>query len=277
MRHIPPDFSAESLREIDRRLTDLECQEDATLLLAVESGSRAWGFASPDSDFDCRFIFVRRIERYLSLSPPRDVIELPTDGVFDINGWDLAKTLKLMLKGNVTALEWLQSPINYAGSEHFRDELLAFARRHTSRDLVARHYLYLGLRQRRACFSDRASVPLKRLFYALRPAAALRWLRLHPQGNVPPMHFPTLMAETSPPPEIRELVAALIAEKARTHELGTMILPEAISCFVDTEFDAATRLLGQERNRSTFGAEEEANALLRRWIGMDGGRSVAIA
>ena len=171
-----------------------------------------------------------------------------------------------MLRGNVTALEWLQSPINYAGSEHFRDELLAFARRHTSRDLVARHYLYLGLRQRRAYFSDGASVPLKRLFYALRPAAALRWLRLHPQGNVPPMHFPTLMAETSPPPEIRDLVAALIAQKAQTHELGTMTLPTAVSRFVDTEFDAFTRLFDQERNKSPLEAEEDANALLRRWI-----------
>ncbi|MBB3774046.1 putative nucleotidyltransferase [Angulomicrobium tetraedrale] len=108
-------------------MTNLQCQEDVTLLLAAESGSRAWGFASPDSDYDCRFIFIRHLEHYLCLSPPRDVIELPSDGVFDINGWDLAKTLKLMLKGNVTALEWLQSPINYAGSGQFRNELLAFA------------------------------------------------------------------------------------------------------------------------------------------------------
>lgn len=82
---------------------------------AIESGSRAWGFPSPDSDYDCRFIFVRPRDHYLALWPARDVIETPLDTTFDVNGWDLAKAVRLIAKGNATAIEWLRSSIVYAG------------------------------------------------------------------------------------------------------------------------------------------------------------------
>jgi len=98
-----------------------EQHQGATVLLAVESGSRAWGFPSPDSDYDCRFIFVRPPENYLRLFALRDVIEFPTDGLVDVNGWDLAKALRLLLRGNAVVIEWLTSPFTYAGDAVFRD------------------------------------------------------------------------------------------------------------------------------------------------------------
>lgn len=83
---------------ITERLKEIEKKENIHILTAVESGSRAWGFSSPDSDYDVRFIYIRSEEDYLRLEPFRDVIELPPDGVLDINGWDLRKTLKLLYK-----------------------------------------------------------------------------------------------------------------------------------------------------------------------------------
>ena len=95
------------------KLHEIEQMEKVRILLAVESGSRAWGFASPDSDYDVRFIYIRDKEDYLRLNTMRDVIELPVDEVLDINGWDLQKTLRLLYKSNSTLFEWFSSPIVY--------------------------------------------------------------------------------------------------------------------------------------------------------------------
>ena len=110
--------------QIYNKLREIEKTENVRILLAVESGSRAWGFASPDSDYDVRFIYVRPKDDYLRLDPVRDVIELPLDEVFDINGWDLQKTLRLLYRSNPTLFEWFSSPIVYLETE-FADELRA--------------------------------------------------------------------------------------------------------------------------------------------------------
>ena len=98
---------------IQEKLHEIEKRENCRILLAVESGSRAWGFASPDSDYDVRFIYVRDKESYLRLNRPRDVIELPINDVLDINGWDVEKTLKLLHKSNPNVFEWCSSPVIY--------------------------------------------------------------------------------------------------------------------------------------------------------------------
>ena len=95
------------------QLQQLEKTEGITILHAVESGSRAWGFPSPDSDYDVRFIYVRSCEAYLRLEKRRDVLELPIDEELDISGWDLDKALRLLHGSNPTLFEWCQSPIVY--------------------------------------------------------------------------------------------------------------------------------------------------------------------
>lgn len=99
--------------QIIARLGEIEKENNVRILLAVESGSRAWGFASPDSDYDVRFIYVRPENDYLRLEEMRDVIELPINDVLDINGWDLQKTLRLLYRSNPTLFEWFSSPIVY--------------------------------------------------------------------------------------------------------------------------------------------------------------------
>ncbi|HEV2153301.1 nucleotidyltransferase domain-containing protein [Bradyrhizobium sp.] len=239
LRHIPVEMDGEKVALIDAMLDRVTIEHRVFLPLAIESGSRAWGFASPDSDYDCRFVYVRRAVDHITPWTSRDVIELPFEGDLDANGWDLRKALQLLLKGNAVIVEWLCSPVVYRGHAWFRDDFLAFAREAASREAVCRHYLHLGERQRRVYFGDGTSVPQKKIFYALRPAAALRWLRLHPAEAVAPMNFPTLMAECDPPAELKAEIADLMAQKAITHELGSAPLPRAVAGFIDSEFELA--------------------------------------
>jgi predicted nucleotidyltransferase len=95
------------------QLEQIEQEEQVTILYACESGSRAWGFPSQDSDYDVRFIYLHKPEWYLSIYDKRDVIERPINNMLDINGWDLRKALNLFRKSNPPLLEWLQSPIQY--------------------------------------------------------------------------------------------------------------------------------------------------------------------
>ena len=57
---------------IMKKLDEIEKTEEVRILLAVESGSRAWGFASTDSDYDVRFIYFRPEDEY---STPRFLFE----------------------------------------------------------------------------------------------------------------------------------------------------------------------------------------------------------
>ena len=98
---------------IEQKLKEIEEKENVKIILAVESGSRAWGFASPDSDYDVRFIYVRETKEYLKLNEIRDVIEWQLDETLDISGWDIKKALKLLYKTNPTLFEWFSSPIVY--------------------------------------------------------------------------------------------------------------------------------------------------------------------
>ncbi|QAY80102.1 nucleotidyltransferase domain-containing protein [Sphingosinicella sp. BN140058] len=263
MRAIPADLDAAAVTDVDTRLAEVRRDHGVTICFAIESGSRAWGFPSPDSDHDCRFVFVRALNAYLSPWPLREVIETPLDGLLDVNGWDLGKALKLLLKGNAVIVEWLMSPIVYDADAQTVEDLRAFAERFASRNGIAQHYLHLGEKQRRTYFADGKDVQLKKLFYALRPAAALRWLRLHPDRKIAPMHFPTLMAECAPPHDVAAITSALIARKAETRELGAAPLPRPIEAFVDGEFEAARRAFPATPAAPSAEAKHEADRLFR--------------
>lgn len=233
MRAVPSSLDPIVVAEIDRRLASVEVEHRVRIPWAIESGSRAWGFPSPDSDYDCRFLFIRPTESYLSLWPERDVIETPLDKTFDVNGWDLAKTVALIVKGNATAIEWLNSPIVYTGDAWFREDLLALAEETVERAAIGRHYLHVARQQRTG------AVTLKRFFYVLRPAAALRWLATHPDAVVPPMDLPGLLAEGDVGDDIRDAATELIAVKAQTRELGSGTPPAVLERFVTEQLEAA--------------------------------------
>ena len=242
MRTLPASFDPATVALIDARLDAIRTKP-VSLCHVIESGSRAWGFPSPDSDYDCRFIYVRPLNDYLSPWERRDVIETPLDGDLDVNGWDLAKAMRLMLKGNAVILEWLTSPIVYETDPGFCEAMLELATRSANRTGLARHYYHLGTRQWRVYFEEGRNAKLKKMFYALRPALALRWLGMHGDKAVPPMHFPTLLAQSKVSPDVVSVCDELIARKAVTRELGTAPVPQPIIDFIEAEFAAAEPFL----------------------------------
>lgn len=236
LRSIDASMNADIVAAIDDRLGGVAAEQGVRIPWAIESGSRAWGFPSPDSDYDCRFFYVRTAEEYLSPWRPRDVIETPLDAIFDVNGWDLIKAVRLAVRGNATVGEWLRSPLIYGGDGAFRDELLALVDAVTTRPRLRRHYLYLGRRQRALAGLEGEKVRLKRLFYAVRPAATLHWLDTHPHGN-PPMRLQELLAEVDIPPTLRDTMAELISVKSVTRELGEGTVPRVIADYISVHLD----------------------------------------
>lgn len=160
--------------KIQEQLRRIEEAENIKILLAVESGSRAWGFASPDSDYDVRFIYIRRLEDYLRLDAVRDVIELPIDDVLDINGWDLQKTLRLLYKSNPTLFEWFSSPIVYQKTE-FADKFRELMMHYFSSKKTLYHYISMAEGNYREYLQGEI-VRAKKYFYVLRPVLACRWI-----------------------------------------------------------------------------------------------------
>lgn len=236
MRSVPDDFDPAVVAAIDARLVAVAAEHDVRIPWAIESGSRAWGFASPDSDYDCRFFFVRPRASYASLWPARDVIETPLEGLLDVNGWDLAKAVRLATAGNATVGEWLRSPHVYDGEAAFRDDLLDLVARVGDTSRVRRHYLHVGRAQWTRAHDDAGEVRLKKVFYAIRPAVTLRWLDDH--DGVPPMNLDELLAQADVPDAVRVEIEALRALKARTRELGSASVPPAIARWVLAVFAA---------------------------------------
>jgi predicted nucleotidyltransferase len=263
IRNIPPAMEPAAIARIDERLTAIRNDHDIAIPLAIESGSRAWGFPSPDSDYDCRFIFVRPIGHYLSPWRRRDVVETPLDGDLDVNGWELGKAIGLLAKGNAVVIEWLMSPIVYGADRQFRDEFLDLARRIGDRTLIARHYLHLGERCLAAWPPGSETVQFKKIFYALRPAAVLRWLRCHASEVVAPMHLPTLMADSGLPAALADIVAGLIERKGAAAERGSEPVPDVVAAFIGGELELARDVFAKRETPANPGAREDAETFFR--------------
>ncbi len=164
------------------KLKTTESSNTIQILHAVESGSRAWGFASPDSDYDIRFIYKHSPEWYLSLWEKPDVIEFMTAEDLDGSGWDLAKALKLLARSNAPLLEWLYPPVVYKTDDAFLKQMQEFAKDCFSPIAVMHHYLGTTKNFMEVC--EQENVKLKSYFYALRTALAGRWIV--EQGTFPP-------------------------------------------------------------------------------------------
>lgn len=216
-----PELAVTSDRraEISQRLVDLAVEENVRVLAAIESGSRAWGFHSPDSDYDIRFIYARRADDYLALRPLRDVIERPIVDLIDLGGWDIAKALRLMARGNAIVAEWLSSPIVYAEEPGFRESFAPLVNDWRSQFGDIAHYYGLARRQWAAFIDGRDIVRLKKYFYVIRPAVALNWLRERPD-EPPPMNLPALLAGVTLPPATAHALQALRELKQNSGEVG---------------------------------------------------------
>lgn len=209
----------DAMREtIVRKLREIEEREHIRILYAAESGSRAWGFASPDSDYDVRFIYVREPSFYLRLDKTRDVIEMPINDALDINGWDLNKTLQLLHKSNPTLFEWLSSPVVYRQTE-LTDRFAPLLRSYFAPRTSMYHYLGTAKSTYLTHMRGKDEVRAKRYFYVLRPLFACRWIM--ERGTPPPVPFAPLR-EAYCEESIRGDVARLLDIKIHSPEIQTI-------------------------------------------------------
>lgn len=224
-----PHVSPQMWSRITAELTAIELAHDVRILLAVESGSRAWRFPSPDSDYDVRFVYLRQPKAYLSVTPLRDVIERPIDAVLDIGGWDIRKALGLMAGSNAVLQEWLTSPIRYRVDAGFADQFLTLAAE--TADLAGYRYHYDRMARRHFELITEADQPrLKTYCYALRPVFALRWLtRRH---SLPPMDLPRLMEDADITPDLCRAITDLVARKADASEQAVMAREPVLDAFI---------------------------------------------
>lgn len=199
--------------EINENLDEIERKEGVRILHAVESGSRAWGFASPDSDYDVRFVYVRPKEDYLRLDELRDVIEWQLDEVLDINGWDLKKALRQFAKGNATLFEWSESPIVYRTTEEWA-RIKEVSKQYFSEKGAVYHYYGTANRTLQDYLLE-DTVRYKKYFYAIRPLLAARYIEEY--HTAPPVLFDDLL-KMDLPGDLRQAIEELLIVKKRTAE-----------------------------------------------------------
>ncbi|MDO4796634.1 MAG: nucleotidyltransferase domain-containing protein [Coriobacteriales bacterium] len=204
------DFEGDATDLILSTLEEVERAQDVRVLYAVESGSRAWGFASPDSDYDVRFIYVRNERDYLTLKPRRkDTIEWVVDETLDVCGWDLSKTLQLAHKGNLFLFEWANSPVLYLTTKEWRG-IWEVVRPYFSPKAAMHSYLGIAHNTNEE-FLQGDRVRYKKYLYALRPLLACK--HIAQQGTIPPVDFGELVASAADElllPAIDELLAAKV-------------------------------------------------------------------
>lgn len=252
-------------QRIDGILSGIETAHGVRILLSVESGSRAWGFPSVDSDYDVRFIYVHPLDWYLSLREERDVIERPIDDDLDVNGWDLRKALRLLGNGNPVLREWLVSPIRYREDPTTVGALLDLAHMggQGSRTAARHHYRRLAESAMDNGIRDRLQVKLKKYFYALRPACALAWLRTHDSPALP-MDLPSLMDGLPLEDGLRDEIGGLLALKATASEMGAGERRPRLERFIEQEIGHA--LEAADRPERSDHLREAADDLFRSII-----------
>jgi uncharacterized protein len=232
--------------QILRRLERAEAEHEVRILYACESGSRAWGFSSPDSDYDVRFIYARDRSWYLSFDVERctDVIEYPIIDDIDCSGWDVRKALYLFTRTNGALLEWLHSPIVYLERGSMANDLRRLAPRSFNATALCYHYSHMARgNAREYLFNDK--VRLKKYFYVLRPLLAIRYIE-HGNG-IPPVRFEELV-EAVAPDGIQATIAALLTLKRNTEELGLGDPIPEIGEFIESELERhGTLFSGQGR------------------------------
>ncbi len=238
---------------IKAAIAEIEGHHDVRVLYAAESGSRAWGFASPDSDYDVRFIYAHRRDWYLGIGEPRDVIEAMLPGDLDLAGWDLRKTLRLYLRGNYALNEWLDSPIVYAECGRLAAQLRRLMPRafrvpggyhHYLRTALSVHDTHLGT----------GEVRLKKVFYVLRPLLACRWIR--EAGTQPPTAFARLVSAPWVNACERAMIRELEVAKAAARESERTPLAADTRSWIKSEIAAAAEAAAALRSRANLATEE---------------------
>jgi predicted nucleotidyltransferase len=222
---------SEAMRSrIEAELARVEEAEDVVVVYACESGSRAWGFASTDSDYDVRFIYLRPPGWYLSVAKRRDVIEKPITDELDVSGWDLPKALGLFRKGNPPLFEWLGSPIVYQDRHGVAEALREEAKKSFAPPSAFHHYLSMAKKNYKEYLRGE-KVRLKKYFYVLRPILAAFYVEAHHQ--MAPTPFTELLDDRLSSGSVRDEVDQLLEKKRAAQELDAGPRIDALNAYIE--------------------------------------------
>lgn len=216
---------------IQDKLKEIEKDKGIKILYACESGSRAWGFPSPDSDYDIRFIYQKDLASYLFVNEKEKQISLPIVGDLDIYGWDLKKVLQLIGKSNTTPFEWLQSPIIYVENSFFKDSLWKLCPSYF--DPKSNIYHYLGMARGAMETIKEDEIKIKKLFYVLRPLLAALWCV--ERKTIAPMAILPLMDLLSD--KLQKKIIHLIELKSTVNENYVVKLDSLLQDWIRETFD----------------------------------------
>ncbi|MFC4685276.1 MULTISPECIES: nucleotidyltransferase domain-containing protein [unclassified Exiguobacterium] len=222
---------------IQQKLIEIEAKYDVKILYAVESGSRAWGFPSKDSDYDVRFIYIHLPEWYLAIDPQgigqkRDVIEEPINDLLDISGWEVTKALRLFRKNNPPLLEWLRSEIVYYQQYTLIDNMRALESDVFYPNSMLHHYLNMAKNNYREYLQGR-EVRIKKYFYVLRPILACQWIEKY--NTAPPISFHVLLEDSLKDGELKHSIDRLLERKLAGDEFDLEPRIAVINEFVERE------------------------------------------
>lgn len=228
--------------QIEIELKKLEEEKDIKILYAVESGSRAWGFASTDSDWDVRFLYIHRPEWYLSIDDKKDNMEEILPNTIDLAGWDLRKSLKLFRKSNPALLEWLRSPLVYLEQYSTADKLRELSKDYFNPKSCTYHYLNMAYGNYRD-YLQTDMVRVKKYFYVLRPILACKWIEN--EHSMAPMEFKTLVETQVKDKELLTAIENLLARKMAGEELDKEPKIKVINDFVESEIEYFNKIVKQ--------------------------------
>ena len=244
------------------KIREIEEKENIKVLHAIESGSRAWGFASPDSDYDVRFIYVRNKSFYLSLRENKDFIDWELNEVFDINGWDITKALKLFHKFNATLFEWSNSPIVYYTTNEWEKIYNNVACKYFVCKSALYHYYGTADKNYHQYLCE-DMVNYKKYFYVLRPILACKWIE--ERKCPPPVRFEELCNSVLEA-DMKGAVEDLLAKKIRMSETKKALKIEAINRYIEKKlkyYKSLAETLPDNRNTEWEPLEKEFIELLK--------------
>lgn len=217
--------------KIQNLLQQVEKDNNIKIIFAIENGSRSWGMASKDSDFDVRFVFKKQLNDYITLNPTKNVINFAfdeklnpcdaQDSLIDMSGFDIFKYLKLLLASNPTTIEWLNSPIVYYGDNNL--SLRAYMKENFNQERLFKHYFSLFRHNYLEFIQQAKAITYKKYLYSMR--GLLNALYVYEFDKIPPLDLRQTVKELENiiPPDIYKKIQEVIEIKSQGLERDVIL------------------------------------------------------
>ena len=249
--------------QILNALKQIEAERDCRVLFAVESGSRAWGFASPDSDYDVRAVYVKPLDWYLGLEERQaDTVNAMLPHDIDVAAWELRKALRQLLKSNASLMEWLGSPIVYHDGG-LLVQLREMADRVANPIAIAYHYASM-LRHALDDRTDDGTIGIKKLCYALRAGLCVRWVMEH--ETMPPTAFADVRRGLDLGCEVDDAIDHLLAIKENAREKERTIPAAALLPLIEDCLGTLDRHAWRKPNNDMVSARADLERIFRSYV-----------